>query len=75
MNANETGFVMCIDNRGFAASLELRKVYRCKADAKADGDGLVRVIDDSGEDYLYPKEMFQAVAVADTVARPPRRRR
>jgi len=75
MSEQMTGFVMCIDNRGFAASLELRKVYRCKTDAEAAGHGLVRVIDESGEDYLYPKEMFEPVAVADTVARSSRRQR
>lgn len=51
-------FVLCVGNRGFAASLEVRKVYRVKADPNALRRGLLRVIDESGEDYLYPARLF-----------------
>ena len=49
---------MCVDNEGYEASLERRKIYVALPDAKR---GHVRVIDESGEDYLYPKSMFVAV--------------
>lgn len=47
-------FAMCVGNAGVAASLDLRRVYRLVADAEAASLGLVGVVDDSGEDYLYP---------------------
>jgi hypothetical protein len=50
--------VMCLKNDGCLASLELRKVYRLPEDESASRRGLVRVIDESGEDYLYPEEYF-----------------
>src|SRR6266576_1882802 len=46
-------FVICVDNEGYPASLERWKVYRALPDREADAHGLVRVIDESGEDYLY----------------------
>jgi hypothetical protein len=51
-------FVMCVRNRGYAASLEVRKTYRRLLDAKASRLGLMRVVDESGEDYLYPADFF-----------------
>jgi hypothetical protein len=57
----EERFVLCLRNEGYPASLELRKVYRVLGDERAAGPGLVRVVDESGEDYLYPREWFAAV--------------
>ena len=54
-------FVVCIDNSGYPASLELHKIYRLIPDADAARDGDVRIVDESGEDYLYPIEWFAAV--------------
>jgi hypothetical protein len=45
-------YVVCLDNSGYPASLEVRKIYRRISDARAEADGLMRVIDESGEDYL-----------------------
>ena len=53
-----SGYVLCISNRRYPASLELLKVYRSLKDDAARRDGFVRVIDESGEDYLYPKDYF-----------------
>ena len=50
--------VICIDNSGYEVSLERRKIYVSVADARAENLGQLRVIDESGEDYLYPKESF-----------------
>ena len=54
----EVGFVLCIGNKGYPASLEVRKVYQVLADPRASKRGQLRVIDESGEDYLYPSEFF-----------------
>lgn len=51
-------FAICIDNTGYPASLERHKLYRVLADDDAAVDGDVRIIDESGEDYLYPVAYF-----------------
>ncbi|HEY88653.1 MAG TPA: hypothetical protein G4N98_02820 [Thermoflexia bacterium] len=51
-------YAICIDNTGYPASLERHKLYRILADDDAIVDGDVRIIDESGEDYLYPVEYF-----------------
>ena len=57
-------FVVCIDNEGYAASLETRKIYVRIADGDAERQGLVRVVDESGEDYLYPQSLFHAISLS-----------
>jgi hypothetical protein len=59
--------VVCIDNDGYAVSLEKRKLYVALRDAAADKRGLVRIIDESGEDYLYPKTFFRSIALPEAV--------
>ena len=61
--ASETDshFALCISDGGYPESLEARKFYRVLADDQAAQDGLVRVIDESGEDYLYSQAMFLRV--------------
>ncbi|MBI5649899.1 MAG: hypothetical protein HZC40_05540 [Chloroflexi bacterium] len=54
----DSRFAICINNFGYPASLELHKIYRVVPDANAAKDGDVRVIDESGEDYLYPANYF-----------------
>lgn len=56
-------FVVCIENSGYPASLELHKIYRTVPDQSATREGDLRIVDESGEDYLYPAEWFVAVAV------------
>jgi hypothetical protein len=57
MPTRETRFVLCVENRG-AEDLEVRKVYRVLPDKGAAATGYVRVVDESGEDYLYPAGYF-----------------
>jgi hypothetical protein len=59
--ARSKTFVVCIDNDGYVASLEKRKFYVALRDAEAEQHGLLRIIDESGEDYLYPKNLFRTV--------------
>ncbi len=56
-------FAICVSNDGYPASLELRKVYRLVADPLAATRHFVRVVDESGEDYLYPEEFFVPIEV------------
>jgi hypothetical protein len=60
-------FVVCIKNAGYPASLELHKIYRVVADADAARDGDFRIVDESGEDYLYPAAWFAAIALPQRV--------
>jgi hypothetical protein len=50
--------VICLDNSGYEVSLERRKIYVAISDPKAERLGQIRVIDESGEDYLYPEKNF-----------------
>jgi hypothetical protein len=60
-------FLVCVDNEGYPASLERRKIYVALADHAAEKEGMLRVIDESGEDYLYPKELFREIALPEAV--------
>ena len=60
-------FAVCVKNDGYEASLERNKIYAVLSDAEADRDGDVRVVDESGEDYLYPANRFVAVEVPKAV--------
>jgi hypothetical protein len=62
-------FVVCIHNDGYAESLEVRKLYRVIPDAKAAKVAHIRVIDESGEDYLYPKDFFSPVRLTEPTKR------
>ncbi len=59
---------LCV-KRGVPPSLELHKVYRLVPDAEAEREGDLRVIDESGEDYLYPAKYFVVVDLSEEVAR------
>jgi hypothetical protein len=56
-------FVVCISNEGYPASLEMHKIYRVLPDNDAAADGDLRVIDESGEDYLYPASYFAPISL------------
>jgi hypothetical protein len=51
-------FAVCINNDGYLASLELHKIYRVLPDEGVKADGELRIVDESGEDYLYAAERF-----------------
>jgi hypothetical protein len=55
--------VVCVDNDGYAASLEKRKLYVTLRDAAAEKHDLIRIIDESGTDYLYPRIFFRSIAL------------
>ena len=66
-NAQTKQLVVCVRNDGYSASLERRKIYIALRDAVADKLGLLRIIDESGEDYLYPKTFFRSIALPQSV--------
>ena len=68
MPTRETGFALCIENRG-ADDLDIRKVYRVLPDKAAGATGYVRIIDESGEDYLYPADYFVFVELPQKAKR------
>ena len=62
-------FVLCVKNDQYPASLEVRKIYQVVPDAAAARHGLVRVIDESGEDYLYPSDYFVPIKLPQLAMR------
>lgn len=62
-------FLLCVRNDGYPASLEPRKIYQALPDAAAAERHFVRVVDESGEDYLYPEDYFVPIEVPQAAAR------
>jgi len=63
----ERDFAVCVKNEGYEASLERNKIYLLVPDADAEREGDVRVVDQSGEDYLYPADWFVTIEVPKAV--------
>ncbi len=61
--------VLCLRNKGYEASLERRKIYQVLPDRDAASHGQMRVIDESGEDYLYPAAFFVPITLPRTLRR------
>ena len=64
--AEDTDFVVCVNNAEYPVSLELRKIYEV-APGHAEVEGLLRIVDESGEDYLYPRELFVPIELSQEV--------
>ena len=67
MAKSTNALVICVKNDGYDVSLERRKLYVSIADPEAEKHGQLRVIDESGEDYLYPRKFFVAVELPQSV--------
>ena len=65
--SHSSTYVICIKNDDYQASLEKRKVYRVVSDKVAEKRGLLRVMDESGESYLYPENHFLSIKLNPTV--------
>lgn len=61
MKASPKKLVVCVKNKGYEVSLELRKIYQALPDADAAKHRQLRVIDESGDDYLYPANYFAPI--------------
>jgi hypothetical protein len=60
-------FAICLSNQGYELSLEARKLYQVIPDQEATSLNLIRIIDEPGEDYLYPAERFASILLPETV--------
>ena len=60
-------YVVCIKNKGYVASLELKKIYKVISDPDAEEHNQLKVIDESGEEYLYPDDFFVPIKVPKAV--------
>ena len=71
MEAPDTAesYVLCVDNGGYPESLEVRKVYAVLPDERAATNDYIRVIDETGEDYLYPAKYFVPIQLPPEVAK------
>jgi len=65
----QIGYAICLDNEGYEASLELRKLYPVVAPEANDPAGYLRIIDESGEDYLYVAAAFEIISLPPHIAR------
>jgi len=65
-NSKEPRFVVCVNNSEYE-DLEVRKLYQVLPDEAAAADGLLRVVDESGEDYLYPAELFFQIELPQAI--------
>ena len=63
-------FAICIKNEGYEASLEFRKIYDVLQDKEAESHGLMRVVDESGDDYLFPKDFFVPIELPSPIRTP-----
>lgn len=64
---SESNYVVCVSNRGYKASLVVRRIYQLVPDPEANKRGLLRVIDESGEDYLFPQKFFVEIELPKAV--------
>ena len=69
MKTSAKQFVVCLKNRGYEVSLERRKIYQVLPDVRAAKHRQLRVIDESGEDYLYPQELFALIELPQPIRR------
>jgi len=64
---SKKSYVVCVKNEGYPASLELRKIYEVLQDSQAAEHRHVRIIDESGEDYLYPADYFMPIELPHAI--------
>ncbi len=69
MKTSGKQFVVCLKNKGYEVSLERRKIYRALPDPQAAKHRQIRVIDESGEDYLYPQDFFAPIELPQPIRR------
>ena len=58
-------WMICLSSKGYEASLETRKIYTASVDERAERLGMVRIVDESGESYLYPNTMFAPIPIQE----------
>jgi len=68
-NGRESHYAICVNNTGYKASLIVRKVYQLKSDPAAERRGLLRAVDESGEDYLFPSQLLIPINLLKSASR------
>ena len=68
MSNQPSHFAVCINNTDYPASLERHKIYHVIPDSRSEADGDLRIIDESGEDYIYPASYFVMIEVPQLLA-------
>jgi hypothetical protein len=69
MSDTRRGYFLCVRNEGYAASLQPRTVYAALCDPDAESHGMLRIVDESGEDYLFPASLFVPIDVPEVAAK------
>ena len=69
MNNDTPEYVVCIRNEDYTTSLELRKIYEVMPDSDAEAHGMIRLVDESGEDYLFPRDFFLPIRLPQPISR------
>lgn len=67
--AADQRFVVCIRNDDYEMDLALHKIYAVLPDASAERSGWIRIVDETGEDYLYPEKFFQTIRVSQSLGK------
>jgi len=67
MQKTTARFVVCINNEGYQASLERRKIYQVLPDKEAESHKMLRIVDESGEDYLFPASFFSPISLPQSL--------
>lgn len=62
-------FFVCLRNNGYEASLEPRKIYQALSDKEAESHKMLRIIDETGEDYLFPASLFSPITLPQTLVK------
>jgi hypothetical protein len=69
MNDRGRHFFLCVGNEGYAGSLQVRTIYAAISDPDAESHGMLRIVDESGEDYLFPASLFVPVEIPEAAAK------
>ncbi len=69
MSKTKLQYFLCVSNEGYAASLQVRTIYQSMSDSEAESHGMLRVVDESGEDYLFPAGLFVSIEVPEVAAK------
>jgi hypothetical protein len=67
--SSRKNWVICVKNKGYQAALERMKIYQVVPDSQASSHGLVRVVDESGQSYLYPHRYFAAIKLPQPIVK------
>jgi hypothetical protein len=65
--STEKTYVLCVANLGYETSLIVRRLYEKMEDTEAESHGMIRVVDESGQDYLFPRILFESLSLPHAI--------